>query len=52
MNDIGSKGCFIFKLCHPFLNDRHEYGNLVHVDEQLKLAAECMQEIIESAKNL
>jgi hypothetical protein len=52
MNEIGYEGYFTFELCHPVLNDRHEYGNLEYVDDQVKLAAEYMRNIIRANETL
>jgi sugar phosphate isomerase/epimerase len=52
MNEIGYEGYFTFELCHPVLNDSHEYEHLDYVDEQVKLAAEYLRNIIKSTENL
>ncbi|MBS0000946.1 MAG: sugar phosphate isomerase/epimerase [Cyclobacteriaceae bacterium] len=52
MNEIGYEGYFTFELCHPVLNDNHEYGKLDYVDEQVKLAAEFLKNIIKRNESL
>lgn len=46
MREIGYEGYFTFELCHPVLNDAHQYEGLDYVDQQVKLAGEYMKNII------
>jgi sugar phosphate isomerase/epimerase len=40
MREIGYDGYLCYELCHPFLDERHEFRGLEAVDEQAKLARE------------
>ena len=45
MQQAGYDGYFSFELCHPVLNEAHEYQGLEYVDQQAQLAQEYMQNL-------
>jgi sugar phosphate isomerase/epimerase len=49
MREIGYDGWMSFELCHPLLNDRHEYLGLDYAHEQTKLAREFLQQLVTRA---
>ena len=46
MQEIGYEGYFCYELCHPFLNEAHEWLGLGDVDEQVELAREFMTSLL------
>lgn len=42
LREIGYDGYLAYELCHPVLDERHEYAGLQYVDEQVRLAREYM----------
>lgn len=46
MGEIGYEGYFTYELCHPVLHADHTRAGIDFVDEQVKLAAEYMRNII------
>ncbi len=48
MRETGYNGYFTFELCHPVLNDAHTPAGIDIVDEQVRLAREFMDEILNS----
>ncbi|HET6566405.1 MAG TPA: sugar phosphate isomerase/epimerase family protein [Rhodothermales bacterium] len=47
LREIGYDGYLGYELCHPVLNEYHEYAGLDYVDEQVRLAREYMGRVLE-----
>lgn len=46
MNEIGYEGYFTFELCHPVLDSKFRPAKVDYIDEQAKMAAEFMRDVI------
>jgi len=49
MREVGYDGWMSYELCHPLLNDRHEYLGLEYAHEQVRLAREFLQLLLTRA---
>jgi len=47
LRQAGYDGNISFELCHPVLNEAHEYQGLEYVDQQAQLAQEYMQNLFD-----
>jgi sugar phosphate isomerase/epimerase len=49
LKGIGYDGCLCYEFCHLCLDDRHQVAGIDRIDEQVRLAAEYMSQVIATA---